>query len=626
MPSLVQSSPNRVAHSHSATGARRGFTILTPEFLDELRNRLTLSTVIGRTVPLKKAGNELKACCPFHQEKTPSFWVNDQKGFYHCFGCGVHGDAIRWLTDGRGMSFIEAVKQLADEVGLELPKPDPREAARQQRVASLSEVLDAAVRYFQDNLTSSVGKAARSYLDKREISQSTLEEFQIGLSLEGYGNIGRALSRFSQEQLVESGLLVQVESKEPYDRFRSRIMVPIRDPKGRTIGFGGRILGDGEPKYLNSPDTPLFDKGRVLFNLDRAAPASRQAGRVIVVEGYFDVLALSQSGIREAVAPMGTALTEAQLETLWRLTDEPIVCFDGDSAGQRAAERASHRAMLSLRPGKQLLVAILPSGKDPDDLVRSGGRAAFEQIVEQALPLSRFLYASELTKIDVERPEQRAALRKNLEELSQTCTDKLVAEEFSRSFKSQFYEDFGWKHKQRQNVFKSAVRTSPRVQPDLARLNIRSALYGLTRFPSVAASNLETLAALKISYPDLQRWRDAIGDAVVSNPNLEDDGIAAILEADVLPQTLTRDLCSDLRFGFVRMATPRDVALKQLEVLLQTLHHESVLEEELAVQDKAAESANTLLEYERIEAQRRVHRASRTKLFEEAVSWNDVLQ
>src|SRR5690348_2317291 len=259
---------------------RRGFALLSSQFLDELRSRVNLSSLVGKTVPLKKAGNEFKACCPFHQEKTPSFWVNDQKGFYHCFGCGAHGDAIRWLTDGRGIAFMDAVKELADQVGMELPKPDPAEIERQQRAATLHDVLEAAAAYFERNLASVSGGGARDYLERRQVSDASRADFRLGYAPEGYSNLRAALPSFQQQQLVEAGLLVAVEDKEPYDRFRNRVVVPIKDSRGRIVAFGGRILGDGEPKYLNSPDTALFDKGRVLFNLDRAAPASRQTGRI----------------------------------------------------------------------------------------------------------------------------------------------------------------------------------------------------------------------------------------------------------------------------------------------------------------------------------------------------------
>lgn len=612
--------------THRPPTSGRGFAVLSSQFLDELRSRVILSTLVGRTVPLKKAGNEFKACCPFHQEKTPSFWVNDQKGFYHCFGCGAHGDAIRWLTDQRGMAFLDAVRELADQVGLELPKPDAKEVERQQRASTLHDVLEAATRYFERSLASAEGSSARDYLTRRDVSDSCRSEFRLGYAPEGYGNLKTALASFEREQLIDAGLLVTVEGKEPYDRFRNRLMVPIKDPRGRIVAFGGRILGEGEPKYLNSPDTAVFDKGRLLFNLDRAAPASRQAGRIIVVEGYFDVIALDHAGIREAVAPMGTALTEHQLEQLWRLVDEPILCFDGDTAGRKAAVRASERAMQSLRPGKQLRIVLLPGGQDPDEIIRSSGRDRFEQIVAQALPLSTFLYRAELEKIDAARPEQRAVLRKNLEELARSSADRFVADEFARSFKDQFYEEFGWKGKQRDQILKSAVRTSPRIAPDLSRLFVRSALYGLTRFPSVATTHLEEIGAIRIVHPDLQRWRDAIGEAVILQPDLTDDGIREVLESKLLPEVLQRDIRYDLRFGFALFRTPREQAIRQLEALVTFLSHEQELAQEMERQDKLALSVETDDQYAAIETARQHLRETRSTLLERAANWHGGLE
>lgn len=618
----------RPTGGRARTGAPAGFALLSPAFLEELRSRVTLSSLIGRTVPLRKAGNEFKACCPFHQEKTPSFWVNDQKAFYHCFGCGRHGDAISWLTDARGLAFIDAVRQLADETGLELPKRSAEDAARQERSARQHDLLDDAARYFHEALFRMEGGTARDYLRKRDIADATLLEFVIGYASPGRNEIARALGRYTVDQLVEAGLLIQVDGKEPYDRFRNRVMVPIRDARGRTIAFGGRILGVGEPKYLNSPDTPLFDKSRVLFNLDRAAPASRKAGRVLVVEGYFDAIALSQAGIKEVVAPMGTALTDAQLEQLWRLADEPILCFDGDSAGRKAAERACVRAMPALRPGKQLRIALLPGGQDPDDLIRTQGPAVFEQVLDQAAPLASFLYASERERTDASRPEQRANLRKTLEELARSCQDRLVADEFARSFRELFFEDFGWKKKQRDDVFKAAVRTSPRVSPGLSRSILRSTLYGLSRFPAVAAGQLEELSWFQVVHPDLERWRDAIGEAVILNPGLNEDAMREILEARLLPETLQRDIRYDLRFGFTRRATPADRAIRQLQAMVAFLAEERLLIDELREYDRRALMAleTDADEFVVIEAARQRAREARAALLARGANWDGELQ
>ena len=298
---------------------------LSPQWLDELRARTTLSAVIAPSVKLTKAGREFKACCPFHNEKTPSFTVNDEKGFYHCFGCGAHGDAIRFLTDQRGLPFLDAVKELAGKAGMEVPAPDPRDRERQERATGLHDVMAAAQRWFAEQLNGVEGGEARAYLANRGIDAKVIERFGIGLAPDARGKLKAALKELGEDKLIDTGMLIKPDEgeKASYDRFRGRIMIPIRDPRGRIIAFGGRILGAGEPKYLNSPDTVLFDKGRTLYNIDQAGPASRAAKRLIVVEGYMDVIALDRAGIAEVVAPNGTAVTEAQLERMWRLEPAP---------------------------------------------------------------------------------------------------------------------------------------------------------------------------------------------------------------------------------------------------------------------------------------------------------------
>ncbi len=258
---------------------------LSPQFLDELRSRTLLSALVGKTVKLQKAGREFRGCCPFHNEKTPSFYVNDDKAFYHCFGCSAHGDAIRWMTDQRGLPFIDAVKELAQAAGMEMPAMDPRAAEKAEVAKGLYEAMDDAAAWFTEQLMGIAGGEARAVLERRGIKPETAKTFGMGFSPDSRGKLKAQLKQYGDPVLVEAGLLIQVDDKEPYDRFRGRLMIPIRDPRGRVIAFGGRVIGDGEPKYLNSPDTPLFDKGRTLYNLDRAAPASRKAGRVLVVEG-----------------------------------------------------------------------------------------------------------------------------------------------------------------------------------------------------------------------------------------------------------------------------------------------------------------------------------------------------
>ncbi|HEX6072106.1 MAG TPA: DNA primase, partial [Sphingomicrobium sp.] len=380
---------------------------LSTAWLDELRARTTLSGIIAPSVKLIRAGREWKACCPFHNEKTPSFTVNDDKGFYHCFGCGAHGDAIRFLTDHRGMPFMDAVKELAAKAGMEVPAPDPKAKERADRAASLSDVMASVAAWYTEQLNGLAGAEAREYLSRRGIDAETVQRFGIGFAPDSRNALKRSLGHLDENKLIETGMLIDPRGQSPdgdcpptnagtYDRFRGRLMIPIRDARGRVIAFGGRILGPGEPKYLNSPDTPLFDKGRTLYNIDRASPASRAAKRLIVVEGYMDVIALDRAGIAEAVAPNGTAVTEAQLERMWRLDPSPILCFDGDSAGRKAAVRAATRALPHIRPDRTMRFVELPAGQDPDDVVRSGGSEAFEALLANPEPLDARLWRHEL--------------------------------------------------------------------------------------------------------------------------------------------------------------------------------------------------------------------------------------
>ncbi len=389
---------------------------LSPQWLDELRARTTLSSLIMRTTKLQKAGHEWKACCPFHDEKSPSFTVSDQKGFYHCFGCGAHGDAIRWMTDQRGLEFMDAVKELAAEAGMEVPAADPRAAQRAEERAGLHDVMQAAQDWFEAKLQANEGAGARDYLKSRGFDPHTVKRFGFGYAPPDRQALKAALTQFEEPMLIEGGLRILVDDKEPYDRFRSRLMLPIQDARGRVIAFGGRILeaDTKAPKYLNSPDTPLFDKGRTLYNLHRAGPASRQTNRVVVVEGYMDVIALASAGIEDAVAPLGTALTESQIELLWRLVERPILCFDGDAAGQRAAMRAATRALPMLKPSHSLAIVTLPTGLDPDDLLKKFGRKALDDLLASPSSLLETLWNYERDLQPLNSPEDKAGLKERL--------------------------------------------------------------------------------------------------------------------------------------------------------------------------------------------------------------------
>ncbi|MGB7418455.1 MAG: DNA primase [Erythrobacter sp.] len=413
---------------------------ITPAWKDELRTRLTLSSIIMRDLKLRRAGREWKACCPFHDEATPSFYVNDQKQFYHCFGCGAHGDVISWMTEQRGLSFIDAIKELASQAGMEVPAPDPVAAKRAEKRAELVDVTSAAQEWFAANLSASEGREARDYLARRGFDARTLSAFGFGYAPEDRQALGNALSRFEPPMLIESGVRIQTEDGATYDRFRGRVTLPIQDARGRVIAFGGRILEtrEGVAKYLNSPDTPLFDKGRTLYNLHRAAPAARQTGRVLVVEGYMDVVALAQAGFTDVVAPLGTALTEMQLELLWRMVNVPLLCFDGDAAGERAAMRAIARALPLLGPMRSLGIVRLPAGCDPDDLVRQQGATAMTALLDAPKSLLDTLWEAERDAKPLDSPEAKAGLKARLMDHVDTIEDQDVRALYRRELLDRF--------------------------------------------------------------------------------------------------------------------------------------------------------------------------------------------
>src|SRR5271169_5099785 len=388
-----------------------------PGFLDELRNRISLSSLVGGRVKLTRRGREYAGLCPFHHEKTPSFYVVDDKNFFHCFDCGAHGDAIGFVMRADNLDFLEAVEKLAGEAGLAVPQATPEERKRAQRQKTLLETLEAAAAFYEARLWAPAGSRARDYLQARGLDPDTIRRFRLGWASEDRQALRRVLARdFPEPLLTEAGLLHRPESGEPFDYFRGRIMFPIGDRAGWVIAFGGRVIADGQPKYLNSPDSPLFEKGRVLYGWSAARAAAGEGTDPIVTEGYMDVIALHRAGFTSAVAPLGTALTEFQLHELWRLGADPILCFDGDAAGQRAAVRALRRALPLLRPGRSLRFATLPSGEDPDSLIRRAGRIAFEQVIAAARPLSHTLWEVELAAGPVDTPERRAALDNRLME------------------------------------------------------------------------------------------------------------------------------------------------------------------------------------------------------------------
>jgi DNA primase len=568
---------------------------LSPAWLDELRARTTLSAVIAPTVKLIRAGREWKACCPFHNEKTPSFTVNDDKGFYHCFGCGAHGDAIRFLTDQRGMPFMDAVKELASKAGMEVPAPDPKAQERADRAASLTDVMAEVAKWYADQLQGVAGSDARDYLKRRGIDLATVERFGLGLAPDSRNALKRALSKLGEDKLIETGMLIQPEEsgKDSYDRFRGRLMFPIKDARGRVIAFGGRILGEGEPKYLNSPDTILFEKGRTLYNLDRAGPASRNARRLIVVEGYMDVIALDRAGIAEAVAPNGTALTEGQIERLWRLDPAPILCFDGDSAGQKAAVRAAFRALPLLRPDRTLRFVELPAGQDPDDVINAGGEEAMETLLASPEPLDARLWRHELEAEPLTTPEAWAGLKQRLVDHAAAIQHPDLARIYREDWLTRFYQLRRPERPafERNRPFaKGGKWTPPEKRPGQVMKGIgkggvdtptaRALILGFANFPEELPAHCEELERLSFGDREADRLRQDLVEAVHNGATLDQDALHTILRGE--NGAAGGESPRAMGFSFTRRDSDPDRARSDLAAAVEIIAAREEVEQALA--------------------------------------------
>ncbi len=467
---------------------------LPDSFLDELRARTPLAALIGRRVKLVRSGRQWKACCPFHAEKSPSFYIYDDG--YHCFGCGAHGDAISFTMQSQGGTFMDAVQSLAGEAGLDVPKPSAAAAQAEQRRLDLHEVLEAACAFYQQNLQSLGGQLGLGYLRRRGLADATIARFALGWSGEGRGALSLALAGqgITPARLLEAGLLRPTEEGAARELFFNRIMFPIRDRRGRVISFGGRTLGEGQPKYLNGPETAVFSKRRTLYGIDFARAAARQHS-VIVVEGYMDVIALHQAGFSAAVAPLGTALTEDQMELLWQMSPAPVLCFDGDAAGARAAARAADLALPRLAPDRTIRLACVPAGEDPDTLIRNHGAARMEAIVQNARPLHESLFDLLRETAGTTTPEQRAAFRARLVGACARIADRGLAQEYRRDLLDRYFAAF------RRNAPAPGRRRAERPvasEAATALERMRTLLAILLRHPSLAHKLEDALVQLDL--------------------------------------------------------------------------------------------------------------------------------
>jgi DNA primase len=533
-----------------------------PGFLDELRSRISLSGLIGRSVKLVRRGREYAGLCPFHHEKTPSFYVVEDKSFFHCFGCGAHGDAIGFVTRNDNLDFIEAIEKLATETGLAVPRATPQERERAQQQKTLLGALEAAAAFYEARLASPVGAGARNYLDQRGLDAETIRRFRLGWAPDERQALRRSLSGdFPESLLIEAGLLRRPASAaagEPIDYFRGRVMFPIGDRTGRVIAFGGRLIGDGQPKYLNSPESALFEKGRVLYGwaaaragLSREEPSAGPG--VIVTEGYMDVIALHRAGFPTAVAPLGTALTDFQLHDLWRLGPEPVLCFDGDAAGQRAAARALDRALPFLSAGRSLRFASLPAGEDPDSLIRTQGRTVFEAILGTARPLSDMLWEIELAAKPRNTPERLADVWRRLMSRIESIPDRKVQAEY----RNLFYKRFDPRPtvsrlRQRIRQDSTAAHDGPPPPPRPPQRLQREILFRiLLHFPGLIVEIAEEFASLDLPETDLVRLRHEILELEALQPGLDAGTLQQHLVQSGFAATVDALLSPSVDTGFV---------------------------------------------------------------------------
>ncbi len=523
----------------------------SPDFLEEVRGRVPLAGVISRRVQLKKRGREYLGLCPFHSEKTPSFTVSEEKGFFHCFGCGAHGDVIEFVMRAEGLAFPEAVERLAGEAGMPLPVQSEEERERERERQSLYDVVEAACAWFERRLEGAPGRAALEYLKRRGLDEAIIARFRLGfapdsrralkaaLCAEGAAADGRSTGagkaqRIPEAALIAAGLLIRPEDGgASYDRFRGRVIFPITDRRGRVIAFGGRALGDGTPKYLNSPDTPLFHKGRVLYGFAAARKAAFEAGEIIVTEGYMDVIALHRAGFANAVAPLGTALTEEQIKELWRAAPEPTLCFDGDEAGVRAAAAAAERVLPLLKPGLSLRFASLPAGEDPDSLIGAGRAPAMREILDRARPLADIVWEIQTAGRALDTPERRASLRKRLNDLARGIPDAGVRDEYFRDFRKRIDAAFGPGPRRgtaRRHPAPQDAGRGTKTRLDTEALLQKALLATLISHPGLLDEVGEELGSVEFGAPELDRLRQDILE-VAANPALDTAGLKSHLIA-----------------------------------------------------------------------------------------------
>jgi DNA primase len=517
----------------------------SPRFTQDLRDRLTLSEIIGRRVKLVRAGREFKGCCPFHREKSPSFYVNDEKQFYHCFGCGAHGDAVGFVMQHDNLSFPEAVEALATQVGMEVPKQSFEDKEYSKKEKSLYALCDESAKWFEAQLHDPKNKEVLNYISGRGLSPETLNAFRLGFAPSDEQALRKFLlaQGYNDAQMIEAGVIKKssTDGREPYSFFRDRLMFPVADARGRIVAFGGRVLPDhlrasqrGDfkpPKYINSADTPLFHKGRTLY-AGQHARLSAKEHKLIVVEGYMDVIACHQAGFRGAVAPLGTALTEEQISLLWKMipldAKEPILCFDGDEAGYRAAVRAVERVLPLLKPQQSVRIAFLPEGEDPDTFIREKGKGAFESLMNNARSLVDFLWSHQIAGKKFDTPESRAGLAAKLDELATQIPEGQLQYYYKQMFRDKMREFLGnsWKDFKGKKSKTASLISLPSVGQKKAETMIpQIMLLTVLNHPDIYPYIASEFHRLELGTPELENLFHHTIDILENNLSEEEDDI-----------------------------------------------------------------------------------------------------
>lgn len=565
------------------------------KFIDELRAKISIADVVGEKVKLVRKGREYTGLCPFHNEKTPSFTVNEAKGFYHCFGCGAHGDILKFEMDANNLSFMEAIEKLAHKAGLEVPKTTPENKVEVEKRKSLYEIMELAVKFFERNLRLPEGRAALDYLhNRRGFSDDIITKFRMGYAPANNGlRAWLASKNVSESDMGDLGLVSLAEnntSKRTFDFFRDRVMIPIFDKAGRPIAFGGRVMGDAQPKYLNSPETPIFQKRRILYNMNYARDKAFEAKKLLICEGYMDVIALDAYGIGYAVAPLGTALTEDQIMETWRVNAEPICCFDGDGAGIRAAMRSVDRALPILKPGYSLQFLFLPDKQDPDEFLKAKGAEEFLKLLEDTKPLKDILWQKYTEGKVFDTPEKKALLEKTMKDEAAKIADETVRNYYAQDLSSRLYYEIGkgaksayhqefnpqnrknYREKMQNGLNVGIVRSSRVIDEAVVKFMIAAMIY----CPSLIAEYEEKIAEFEIKNVGLRKLFDTLVDVAtdLENPDVNiitnllcERGLKAEIEALWEVKMLKSQKADVLKLR-------DEINTKILEVQLQQLDNE----------------------------------------------------